>query len=656
VLSFAQTALSGKITDSKTGEALFAANIVLLRNGTIVTGAETDFDGNYSITGLDPGTYDVRCTYTGMSENLITGYAIKAGKANVLNIAMESNAAELGTVIIKNYKNKPIDLDNTTIGRTLTGKEVAAMPTKNLQSVVKSAAGVGKTDEGKKVTVRGSRDDGNLYMVDGVRIKQTPTKKEPNDPISHDDFGVLAESTFTSTAQQSLTTFSADVDRASYTTTRAALQRGEMPFRKGVRIEEFINYFDYNYPSPIDNKPIIAQTEITNSPWNPGLQLLRIGIQTQRTDTEKLPASNLVFLIDVSGSMDAENKLPLVKQALYLLIEQLRAIDKVAIVVYAGNSGLVLPATSGANKAAIKAALENLEAGGSTAGGAGIELAYSEALKNFAPKGNNRVILCTDGDFNVGVSSVGALQNLIEEKRKSGVFLSCLGFGNGNYKDTTMETLADKGNGNYAYIDNLAEAKKVLVNEFGGTIVTVAKDVKLQIEFNPAYVKAYRLIGYENRKLNNEDFNDDKKDAGDLGSGHSVTALYEIVPQGVTSPYLANIDALKYKKNALQTQTAKGEVATLKIRYKKPNSNSSEKIAQVIVAQSLDFEKASENMRFAAAVAQFGLLLRESEFKGQATYEAVLKTAANAMQSDSEGYRKEFLELVKTAERLEKVN
>jgi Ca-activated chloride channel homolog len=637
-LTLAQTSLSGKVTDEK-GEPLFAANVVLIRNGGVIAGAETDFDGNYSISGLDPGTYDVRCTYTGFSESLLKAFPVKAGKANVLDFAMQYSA-NLNEVAVIAYKNPSINHDKTSGGAILDAKRVAAMPTKRLSSTVSAAAGVGRADAGK-----GKKDK---------KPKKT-TQQEPTEAQNYDDYNALQENIFTNTADQSLTTFSADVDRASYTTTRAALQGNQMPYRKGVRIEEFINYFDYNYPSPTDGKPIAVQTELAASPWNPSLQLLRIGLQAQRIDTEKLPASNLVFLIDVSGSMDAENKLPLVKQAMYLLIDQLRADDKVAIVVYAGNSGLVLPATSGADKATIKAALERLSAGGSTAGGAGIELAYSEATKNFIKGGNNRVILCTDGDFNVGITSESALQTLIEEKRKSGVFLSCLGFGNGNYKDTTMETLADKGNGNYAYIDNIKEAQKVFIKEFGGTIFTVAKDVKLQIEFNAKYVKAYRLIGYENRKLNNEDFNNDAKDAGDMGSGHSVTAVYEIVPQGVNSPYLANIDALKYKKNAVN-QVATGEVATLKIRYKQPADSTSKKMEHIISSASQPFDKTSDNFRFVAAVAEFGLLLRQSEFKGNASYEQVLNIAKSAKTQDKEGYKTEFINLVEIADRLDKVN
>jgi Ca-activated chloride channel homolog len=480
-----------------------------------------------------------------------------------------------------------------------------------------------------------------------------PSGQTRNDTsLNTEEYNALTENVFTQTSKQALTTFSIDVDRASYTTTRQALMDKRMPARKSLRLEEFINYFDYNYATPKGNAPIAVETELATSPWNEGLQLLRIGLQAKRINTEALPPSNLVFLLDVSGSMNGA--LEVVKESLYLVIDQMREQDRVSIVVYAGNSGLVLPATSGANKQEIKAALDRLQAGGSTAGGEGIKLAYSEAMKNFRKEGNNRIILCTDGDFNVGVSSDAELQSLIEEKRKTGIFLSCLGFGQGNYKDNHMETLADKGNGNYAYIDNLAEAKKVLVKEFGGTIFTVAKDVKLQIEFNPTHVKAYRLIGYENRKLNNEDFNDDKKDAGEMGSGHTVTALYEIIPQNVNSTYLKNIDASKYQTTTTTAAAASGEVATLKIRYKEPTSETSQKLEHVINSPVLPYANASENFRFAMAVAEFGLLLRQSEYKGNAAYAQAKQLAKGALGSDTEGYRKGLLELIDIAVGLDK--
>lgn len=471
--------------------------------------------------------------------------------------------------------------------------------------------------------------------------------------VPTESYKPINENGFLPVAQQPVTTFSVDVDRAAYSNVRRFLNNGQMPPEDAVRIEEMINYFDYDYPQPSKEHPIAITTETTGSPWNPGLKLVHVGLQAKTISTENLPASNLVFLIDVSGSMSDANKLPLLKQAFKLLVDQLRAEDKISLVVYAGSAGVVLPPTAGNEKRIIKDALDKLEAGGSTAGGQGIELAYELAKKYFLPKGNNRVILATDGDFNVGISSESELQKLIEEKRKAGIFLSIMGFGMGNYKDSHIETLADKGNGNYAYIDNIQEARKEFVQEFGGTLFTIAKDVKIQIEFNPQHVQAYRLIGYENRALRNDEFNDDQKDAGDMGSGHTVTAIYEIVPKGAQTPYLGTTDALKYQHNSTNTTSSSDEMMTVKVRYKKPDSDKSVLFDQPVKATSTSFEQCSENLRFASAVAEFGLLLRSSEFKGKATYADVIQRARGAFGKDEEGYRSEFVQLVKTAQSLD---
>ncbi len=375
-----------------------------------------------------------------------------------------------------------------------------------------------------------------------------------------------------------------------------------------------------------------------------------IGLQGKKISTENLPASNLIFLIDVSGSMEQEDKLPLVKSSLKLLVDQLRPQDKVALVVYAGNVGLVLAPTNGDEKIKIKDAIDALDAGGSTAGGEGIKLAYQVAKKNFVRDGNNRVILCTDGDFNVGTSSEDELQTLIENERESGVFLSVLGFGTGNYQDSKMQLLADKGNGNHNYIDNLSEAKKVFVNEFGGTLFTIAKDVKLQIEFNPEKVQGYRLIGYENRLLKKEDFNDDKKDAGELGSGHTVTALYELIPTGIKDTMLKDVDALRYQKTKSSAKNNfTGEIMNIKLRYKKPDGNKSALIEHPLKDNNVALNATSDNFRFAASIAEFGMLLRNSQYKGNADFLSVKQTAQSAIGNDEEGYRKEFINLLKTA-------
>lgn len=459
----------------------------------------------------------------------------------------------------------------------------------------------------------------------------------------------INENGFLLVGQQPVTTFSVDVDRAAYSNIRRFLNNGQMPPEDAVRIEEMINYFDYNYPQPAGEHPIAIITETTDSPWNPDLKLVHVGLQAQTVSVKNLPPSNLVFLIDVSGSMNEANKLPLLKQAFKLLVDQLRAEDKISLVAYAGSAGLVLPPTSGNEKKTIKDALDKLEAGGSTAGGDGIELAYEIAKKNFLPKGNNRVIIATDGDFNVGISNESELQKLIEEKRKAGIFLSVMGFGMGNYKDSQVETLADKGNGNYAYIDNIQEARKEFVQEFGGTLFTIAKDVKIQIEFNPAHVQAYRLIGYENRALRNDEFSDDQKDAGDMGSGHTVTAIYEIVPRGIVTSFIGKIDPLKYQSNSQPAPGNSGEMLTVRVRYKRPDSEKSVLFDAPVKATSVEFDQCSENLRFASAVAEFGLLLRDSEYKGSATYSDVIKRARGAFGRDEEGYRSEFVQLVKAA-------
>ncbi|KAA0993794.1 vWA domain-containing protein [Dyadobacter aurulentus] len=466
-------------------------------------------------------------------------------------------------------------------------------------------------------------------------------------------YKVVNETGFTIAGQQAVTTFAVDVDRASYSNVRRFLNNGNLPPADAIRIEEMINYFDYAYPQPKGEHPVAIHTELTDSPWNKGLKLLHIGLQAKTIPTDNLPASNLVFLIDVSGSMMDENKLPLLKQAFKLLVDQLREKDQISIVAYAGAAGTILPPTSGKEKVKIKTALDELEAGGSTAGGEGIQLAYKLAKTHFLPKGNNRVILATDGDFNVGLSSEGDLQRLIEEKRKDGIFLSVMGFGMGNYKDNLAETLADKGNGNYAYIDNIQEAQKEFVHEFGGTLFTVAKDVKVQIEFNPAHVQAYRLIGYENRALKNEEFHDDKKDAGEMGSGHTVTAIYEIIPAGSKNAYLPKTDELKYQKPNSTDLGKTNEMLTIKVRYKKPDQNESVLFDLPVKNSSKSLEASSENVRFASAVAQFGLLLRSSDFKGNASYTNVISLAKGAFGKDEEGYRSEFVKLVKAAQAID---
>lgn len=479
--------------------------------------------------------------------------------------------------------------------------------------------------------------------------------EQKKEPFNTEDYDNIVENKFLTATQNPLSTFSIDVDEASYSNVRRYLQNGSLPPAGAVRIEEMINYFDYSYPQPTGDDAFSVSTEMADCPWSPQHRLVHIGLQGKEIPLENLPAANLVFLVDVSGSMDEPNKLPLVQASMNMLTDQLREKDRVAIVVYAGNAGLVLPSTSGGNKVTIKEAIDNLRAGGSTAGGEGIKLAYKVATENFIKGGNNRVILATDGDFNVGASSDDDMVRLIENERKSGVFLSVLGYGMGNYKDNKMQQLADKGNGNHSYIDNINEARKVLVSEFGSTLFTIAKDVKIQVEFNPANVQAYRLIGYENRILASEDFNDDTKDAGELGSGHTVTALYEIIPAGVKDDFSKTIDPLKYqqveKKN---TTNFSHEMFTIKLRYKKPDGDISKLITHPVSDTHTAWTATSDNFRFSAAVAEFGLLLRNSEFKQQASFQQVITLAKGAKGKDEEGYRAEFMRLVQSTTALAK--
>jgi len=473
-------------------------------------------------------------------------------------------------------------------------------------------------------------------------VMRPPAPRPDSGEFNREGYGEIDENPFEPATQKPLSTFSIDVDTASYSNVRRFLGAGQMPPRDAVKIEELINYFSYEYPSPEGEHPFAVHTEVSVAPWNQAHRLVKIGLQGKRVAMDELPPSNLVFLIDVSGSMNSPDKLPLLQEAFKLLVKNLRKQDRVAIVVYAGAAGLVLPSTPGTDKDTILAAIERLQAGGSTAGGAGIRLAYEVARQNYLSGGNNRVILASDGDFNVGASSDAEMVQLIEEKRKEGVFLTVLGFGTGNYQDGKMEKLADRGNGNHAYIDSIIEAKKVLVSEMGGTLFTIAKDVKLQIEFNPTRVKAYRLIGYENRMLQAQDFNDDKKDAGELGAGHTVTALYEIIPAG-SDEEVPGIDALKYQQTQITAAAGSDELMTVKLRYKLPDGDKSTELAHAVRDTDTPLARTSADFRFATAVAEYGMLLRNSAHKGKSSYQAVLERAQGALGADREGYRREFL-------------
>jgi Ca-activated chloride channel family protein len=477
-------------------------------------------------------------------------------------------------------------------------------------------------------------------------------RERPDERFNTEEYDRIRENEFRLATENPLSTLSIDVDTAAYSNVRRFIRRNQLPPKDAVRIEEMINYFTYRYPQPGKDHPFSVTTEISSAPWNSENRLIHVGIQGRSLDYDDVRPANLVFLVDSSGSMSSSNKLPLLKKSLAIMLDKLSDRDRIAIVAYAGSAGLVLPSTSAGNKKKIIRALDRLQSGGSTAGGAGIELAYRVALKNFIKDGNNRVILCTDGDFNIGQTSTSELVRMIEKKRKQGVFLTIAGYGMGNYKDGRMEQISNAGNGNYFYIDSMQEAKKVFVTELRANMVTIAKDVKIQIEFNPKKVKGYRLIGYENRLLAKEDFDDDTKDAGELGAGHTVTALYEIIPAG-SNRDVRSSGGLKYQSTDLTDQASTSdEIMTIKLRYKRPEEEKSRLIVKPVADSSLPLVKTSDNFRFSASVAGFGMLLRDSKFKNTLTYDQVIKLARGSRGKDAHGYRREFIDLVGNAKLL----
>ena len=631
--------ITGTITDEK-GSPIPSVSILL--KGT-TQGTSSSANGAYSITiSKSTGTLIFSAVGFDRKEVQIKG-------STTINVSLKTAGTEMQEVVVTGY--------GTAKKKNMTASVATIQPSPyyNQQGLYQQLEGKAA---GVTVTTRGNPGGSNKVVIRGNSSinNNNGYHDKTREEFDREGYDNISENKFLKVTDNPLSTFSIDVDAASYSNVRRFLNQGQLPPAGAVRIEEMVNYFKYEYPQPSNNDPFSINTEISDAPWNKNHKLVMIGLQGKKIPTENLPASNLVFLIDVSGSMQGADRIGLVKASMKMLVDQLREQDKVSIVVYAGAAGLVLPTTSGASKTKIKEAIDNLEAGGSTVGGAGIRLAYKTAKENFVKSGNNRVILCTDGDFNVGESSDDAMERLIEEERKSGVFLTVLGYGMGNYQDAKMQKLADKGNGNHAYIDGITEAKKVLVNEFGGTLFTIAKDVKLQIEFNPAKVQGYRLIGYENRMLAKEDFNNDKKDAGELGSGHTVTALYEVIPVGVESSFLNNVDPLKYQKEINgNTKTSKTEeIMTVKFRYKVPDGDVSKLIVHPVMDKQIPVAKTSDNFRFAAAVAQFGMLIRNSEFKSNASYNDVLSLARKAKGSDEEGYRSEFVRLVESAQLLAK--
>jgi Ca-activated chloride channel family protein len=597
--------VAGIVVDSM-GAVIPGATVELRQSGKIQRTVVTNAKGEFRFDRVPAGRYEISASLPGFLD-AVTQVVVGEKSVPQLRLTMQVGALQ----------------ETVTVA--------SAAPPVNATSA--------------RVLRQGAGGRGGAYAADALSSR----RYDPN--FNTEAYDHIQENRFHRVSDDPRSTFSIDVDTASYANVRRFLNTGTLPPADAVRIEELINYFRFQYSDPKDATPFSVTTEVAACPWNPRHRLALVGLQAPRIAQDRTPPRNLVFLLDVSGSMTPPDKLPLVKQAMRMLVDTLNEADRVAIVVYAGASGLALPSTSGDRKEEIQRAIAELESGGSTNGAAGIQLAYQIAERSFIKGGINRVILATDGDFNVGVTSQGELIRLIEEKRQNGVFLSVLGVGTGNLKDSTMEKLADKGNGNYAYLDSLHEARKVLVAEAGATLVTVAKDVKIQVEFNPRTVGAYRLIGYENRVLQHEDFNDDKKDAGEIGAGHTVTALYEIVPPGEPMPDV-KVDPLKYQDSTKPNGQAarSGELMTVKLRYKEPTGDTS-KLISVPVRDRVG--ELTPNLGFAAAVVEFGMLLRKSEFMGQSTWTRALDLARQYRGEDPDGYRAEFVRLVEKAAALD---
>lgn len=618
--------IAGTVTD-EAGAPIANASIIII--GTAHTNL-TDPDGHYVIRGVKPGTYDFRATFIGYRAARKQGITVRAGDTTWVNFALAATTVELPDLTVKTQQPMA-PRDEVSTRQRIRGESSTALPVDRAYEQASVSTGAAAAQYGNATSGVASR---------------VPS---PASGWNTEEYRRITDNRFLAALTNPLSTFSIDVDRASYSNVRRFLNQGQRPPADAVRVEELVNYFTYDYVEPDGRDPFSIAADAAPAPWNPRHQLVRIGIQGRRYQSREIPPSNLVFLIDVSGSMMSEDKLPLVKRAFHTLVNHLGEEDRVAIVVYAGQAGLVLPPTSGSDRRTILRAIDRLEAGGSTAGGAGIQLAYDVARRNFMPEGNNRVILATDGDFNVGVSSEGELTRLIEQRRKEGTYLTVLGFGTGNYKDSRMEALADKGNGNYAYVDNALEAQKVFGTELTGTLFTIAKDVKIQVEFNPERVKAYRLIGYENRMLAKEDFADDTRDAGELGAGHSVTALYEVVPVDSDEDFpLATGDSLRYQRPTFPVNGHQNEWLTVKLRYKPPTSDRSQLLSLRLTDNQVH-RRLDGDFAFAASVAEFGMLLRDSEFKGDANWRSVRELARRGTGEDLDGLRAEFLSLVERA-------
>lgn len=655
VLPAQNLVIQGKVLEEETKEPVIFGTVALFRDTVLLQQTETDFDGNYFFQQLTAGTYSVEFRYLGLETTLITDVNLLSSTPVLVNAELAPQGVMLEQVVVISYRVPLIDQDHTTQGGTITSQEIRALPTRNINGLAATTAGLSQS-KGDDVNVRGSRDAATNYYVDGVRVQgnlmptakttappQTPAAKAPqapavpvasptHDPAGADEFSQRNENPYHDTAEEAFSTFGVDVDRAAYSIVRSILNRGQMPPAEVVRTEEMINYFEYDYLRPEDEHPFAVHSELATCPWNAEHLLLSVALQGVDKRMDELPPSNLTFLLDVSGSMGRPNKLPLVKQSIEYLVERLRPEDRVSLVVYAGAAGVVLEPTLVAEKQKILDALTRLKSGGSTAGGAGIRLAYELAREYFIEDGNNRVILATDGDFNMGVNNVDELETLITEEKESGVFLTTLGFGMGNLKDNKLERLADKGNGMYAYIDTPEEARKVFGQELTGSLYTIAKDVKLQLEFSPDAVQSYRLIGYENRLLAKEDFDDDTKDAGEIGAGHSVTAIYEIVPQELDQEDLL--------------------VGRLELRYKQPDEEQSQLMVHELSSDVRTAEAMSCNFRWATAIAAYSQVLQNSAHKGNADLKLVRTLAEASLGDDPYGIRQAFLNQLLLTEEL----
>jgi Ca-activated chloride channel family protein len=668
-LIHAQTSLYGRVIDD-TGEPVILAGVTLHQNGVFRFGTETDFDGHYHFSNIDPGTYRIEVRYVGFETKAIEGVPVLAGKANKLDLEMKTSSVTLDEVVVVDYRVPLIEQDNTTSGSTITmggrhnysrgqarrspkkgkkkhkkktegsalpSEQINKLPTRNINSMASSTAGIKSTNEANNVAIRSSRSNETVYYVDGVRVSghlspeeeafttgQTtstgaPKQKEGQSPVIENPFIAVQEEAFS--------TFSIDVDHAAYSHIRQYIDNKQLPPADIVRTEELINYFHYDYPAPDSAHPFSLHTELGPCPWQEGHQLLHIGLKGKELNLTEAPPANLAFLIDVSGSMADHNKLPLLKEAFALLVEQLRPEDQIAIVSYSNDIKVVLEPCSGSQKQKILSKINSLRPAGGTAGGPGLQKAYELLQQYYLPEGSNRVIIATDGDFNIGIADKEELEKFITEKRKTGIELSVLGFGMRNYQDGRLEMLANKGNGNYAYIDHIEEAEKLFFTELTGTLFTIAKDVKLQLEFDPETVASYRLIGYENRLLEKEDFENDSRDAGELGAGHTVTALYQIVLKDQAAPSLGDIH----------------------LRYKQGNEEQSYYLAHPILNEDKEAGK-SENFKLSAAVAAYALTLKNSVYKGSSSYEMAIQLAQQASQDDLEGFRKDFVQMIeKTA-------